>query len=200
MSQYFDSNPEVASKPRIVEFNIGDRKVSLYSDSGVFSKDNIDVGSLAFIKALLPLKLSGNILDLGCGYGPIGLSIALTSPDAYVTFADVNQRAVELCAKNAEKLGLGSRTKCLVSNVYENIQGKFDTILLNPPIRAGKNVTYSMYLGALDHLCQNGSLYIVIRKAQGAPSAAKYIEGIFGNITLLKKDKGYYVYKATKTM
>ena len=198
MAHYFDLDPTLASKERNIEFMIDGRVITLVSDNGVFSKDKIDEGSLAFLKVLVPLRLSGNILDLGCGYGPIGLTIAMTSPEARLTLADINTRALALCEKNAELLGLSRRVTVLHSDVYENIEGKFHSIVVNPPIRAGKVVTYAMYEGAFTHLIDGGSLFIVIRKNQGAPSASKYIEGIFGNISLLKRDKGYYIYQAVK--
>ncbi len=198
MAHYFDLDPTLASKERNIEFMIDGRVITLVSDNGVFSKDKIDEGSLAFLKVIVPLRLSGNILDLGCGYGPIGLTIAMTSPEARLTLADINTRALALCEKNAELLGLSRRVTVLQSNVYENIEGTYDSIVVNPPIRAGKVVTYAMYEGAFAHLIDGGSLFIVIRKNQGAPSASKYIESIFGNISLLKRDKGYYIYQAIK--
>ena len=198
MAHYFDLDPTLASKERNIEFMIDGRVITLVSDNGVFSKDKIDEGSLAFLKVIVPLRLSGNILDLGCGYGPIGLTIAMTSPEARLILADINTRARAVCEKNAELLGLSRRVTVLQSNVYENIEGTYDSIVVNPPIRAGKVVTYAMYEGAFAHLIDGGSLFIVIRKNQGAPSASKYIESIFGNISLLKRDKGYYIYQAIK--
>jgi len=199
MAHYFDLDPSLASKERNIKYFIDGRVITLVSDNGVFSKDKLDEGSFALLKVLVPLRLSGKILDLGCGYGPLGLTIALTSPEARVDLADINTRALALCEKNAELLGLSPRVTVLQSNIYENLEGKtYDSIVLNPPIRAGKVVTYAMYEGALTHLIDGGSLFIVIRKNQGAPSASKYIESLFGNITLLKKDKGYYIYQAKK--
>ncbi len=198
MAHYFDLDPSLASKERTIEYFIDGRTITLVSDNGVFSKDRIDEGSFAFLKVIVPLRLSGKILDLGCGYGPIGLTIALTSPEARVDLADINTRALALCEKNAELLGLSRRVTVLLSNIYENIEGKYDSIVVNPPIRAGKKVTYAMYEGAYTHLIDGGSLFIVIRKNQGAPSASQYIESLFGNIALLKRDKGYYIYQAKK--
>ena len=173
--------------------------MSLWTDNGVFSKSRVDEGSLAFLKVILPLNLTGKILDLGCGYGTIGLTIAISNQQARIDLADINTRALALCEKNARELGLSQRVTILQSDIYENIEGPYDSIVVNPPIRAGKRVTYAMYEGAKQRLIDGGSLYIVIRKNQGGPSASEYIESLFGNITLLKKDKGYYIYKATKS-
>ena len=198
MPQYFEKDPLVASNKREITYEIAGQKITLVTDNGVFSKKQVDEGSLAFLRVIVPLKLEGKILDLGCGYGPIGLTIAMTSPKASVVLADINTRALALCEENARKLGLSSRVICLPSDIYENLEGPYDYILINPPIRAGKKVTYQMYEGALDRLVPGGGLYIVIRKNQGGPSASKYIESLFGNITLLKRDKGYYIYEARK--
>jgi 16S rRNA (guanine1207-N2)-methyltransferase len=199
VSHYFEYDPLLASKERKIKFEIAGKHIELTTDNGVFSKDKIDEGSFIFLKTLIPLRLSGRILDLGCGYGPIGLTLALTQPEARVTLADINSRAVALCTQNAHMLGLSQRVTCLQSDIYEKIEGTYDSIVVNPPIRAGKKVTYAIYEGAKQYLIDGGSLYIVIRRAQGAESAAKYIESLFGNITLLERSKGYYIYKATKT-
>ena len=198
MSHYFQNDPNLASNLQKISFDIDGLHMSLWTDNGVFSKSRVDEGSFAFLKVLLPLGLSGKILDLGCGYGTIGLTIALASPEASITLADINTRALALCEKNAQELGLSQRVTILQSDIYSKIEGQFDSIVVNPPIRAGKRVTYAMYEGAKQRLIDGGSLFIVIRKAQGAPSASKYIEELFGNITLLKRDKGYYIYQAKK--
>ena len=138
------------------------------------------------------------MLDLGCGIGPIGLSLAYFKPSLHVVCSDVNTRALALCEENAKKLALSQQVTCLQSDIYIEIEGKFHSIVSNPPIRAGKKVTYSIYEGALEHLDERGSLYIVIRKAQGAKSVKDYLEQLFGNVTVLDKSKGYYVLMATK--
>ena len=198
MSHYFQDDPNLASNLHQITFDVNGIHMSLWTDNGVFSKSRVDEGSFAFLKVLLPLNLTGRILDLGCGYGTIGLTIAVSSPEARVDLADINTRALACCERNAQELGLSQRVTILQSDVYENIEGPYDSIVVNPPIRAGKRVTYAMYEGAKQRLIDGGSLFIVIRKAQGAPSASAYIESLFGNITLLKKEKGYYIYQAKK--
>lgn len=198
MPQYFEKYDDLKEKPTIIEYQIFDKQFSLHTNSGVFSKNGIDEGTYAFLKVLVPRHLSGNILDLGCGYGALGLTLASFEKDAQYTLADVNERALELCKKNVAKLNLKNIT-VLQSDIYSKIEGKFDNIVINPPIRAGKQVIYSMFKGAFDYLNESGSLYIVIRKSHGAESASKYIASIFGNCTLLKRDKGYYMYQAIKT-
>ncbi len=198
MSHYFDLDPALESKPRIVKYSINGIDFELESDLGVFSKDRLDYGSEVLIKSLLPLDLGKDILDIGCGIGPIGLTIAYFQPSVNVVCSDVNTRALALCKKNASKLDISKRVTCLQSDIYLEIEGKFHSIVSNPPIRAGKKVTYEIYSGAKDHLCERGSLYIVIRKAQGAKSVKDFLEQLFGNVTVLDRSKGYYVLKATK--
>lgn len=197
MAHYYDLDPSLDSKERLIEFVVSGRKISLYTDNGVFSKSKLDEGSKILIETLLPLNLAGKILDLGCGYGPIGLSIGLCTHDTSITLVDVNPRAVALCEKNARLLNLSDRVTCLQSDIYSNVEGKFDAIISNPPIRAGKKVTYTMYKEAKEHLVSGGQFYFVIRKAQGASSASQYVKEVFGNITLLARSKGYHIYKAT---
>ena len=199
MSHYFDENPEIVSHIREISFTLFGKTYTYYTDNGVFSKSRIDEGSYIFLKVLLPLQLSGRILDLGCGYGPIGLTIAQESKEVRVDLADINSRALALASRSGERLNLNNRVTFLHSDIFEKIEGPYDSIVVNPPIRAGKKVTYRMYEEAKQYLIDGGSLYIVIRKAQGAESASKYIETIFGNVTLLKREKGYYIYRATKS-
>lgn len=198
MSHYYDFDPLLASKEKEISFEINSRKITLVTDIGVFSKNRVDEGSFALLEAVLPLYLGNKILDLGAGYGPIGLTLALFNENASITLADINTRALALCEKNAKRLQVYDRVQILESDIYSNIIGPYDSIVVNPPIRAGKKVTYAMYEGAKQHLNDGGSLFVVIRKAQGAPSASRYIEELFGNITLISRSKGYYIYQAKK--
>ena len=198
MAFYFDSDPTVESKEKEIHFTLFDKEYRYYTDNGVFSKNRIDEGSYIFLKILLPLQLDGNILDLGCGYGPIGLTLALNSSKARVTLADINSRALALASKSSVMWNLSSRVTIVQSDIYENIKGPFDSIVVNPPIRAGKAVINEMFSGAKQHLIDGGSLYVVIRRKQGAESALKYIETVFENVSVLHKEKGYWIIKATK--
>ena len=199
MSHYFKEDPNLASNIKTINYEVNGVSMQLFTDNGVFSKNKVDEGSLAFLKVLLPLNLGNNILDLGCGYGTLGLTLAVYNKDARVTLADINSRALALCRRNAELNNVSQRVTILQSDIYTKIEGKYDSIVINPPIRAGKSVTYKMYEEAKQYLIDGGSLLIVIRKAQGAESAAKYIESIFGNIKLLDRHKGYHIYQAVKS-
>ena len=198
MGYYFDENPTLESNVKEIRFSLYGQNYVYYTDNGVFSKSRIDEGSYILLKVLLPLNLTGRILDLGCGYGPIGLTIAQNSKEARVDLADINSRALALASKSGERLNLNNRVTFLHSDIFEKIEGPYDSIVVNPPIRAGKVVTYKMYLESKQYLIDGGSLYVVIRRKQGAESALKYIETVFENVSVLHKEKGYWIIKATK--
>ena len=200
MSHYFVNDDKVASKPRQVVYSFNGVDFSLESDNGIFSKNELDKGSELLIESLLPIHLGKSLLDLGCGIGVIGLTLAYFHPGLNVCTTDVNTRALSLCSANAKSLRLSQRVTVLQSDIYTKVEGKFDSIVSNPPIRAGKKVTYEIYRGALEHLNDNGSLYIVIRKQQGALSVKAYLEELFGNVTVLAREKGYYILKSSKTI
>ena len=198
MSYYFDENPNSESNIKEIKFSLYGQNYAYFTDNGVFSKSKIDEGTYIFLKVLLPLHLTGRILDLGCGYGPIGLTIALNEKQARVDLADINSRALALASRSGERLNLNDRVTFLHSDIFEKIEGPYDSIVVNPPIRAGKVVTYRMYLESKQYLIDGGSLYVVIRRKQGAESALKYIETVFDNVSVLHKEKGYWIIKATK--
>ena len=198
MSHYYINDDKLESKPRLISFTMDGKTISLMSDNGVFSKNELDQGTEILIRSLLPLDLYGDILDLGCGIGTIGLTLAYLLPHVNLICVDVNTRALALAQENAKRLQISNRVRCLQSDVYSGVEGQFNYIVSNPPIRAGKKVTYAMYEGALEHLIDGGSLIIVIRKAQGALSAKAYLESIFSNVRILKKKKGFYVIQAIK--
>lgn len=197
MPQYFDNVDGLESKPRTLQFEIRSRSFSFKTDSGVFSKSEVDRGSIALINVLLDQELTGMILDLGCGYGVIGIILSKFFPQTDIFLADVNKRACALARENARNNN--TNVMIIESDCFSNINEKFDIIALNPPIRAGKEVIYKMYLESYNHLQDQGSLYFVIRKSHGAGSSQKYVESVFKNCTLLKRDKGYYIYQAKKS-
>lgn len=195
--QYFDNNENLISKKREISVLLNDTKYTFISDNGVFSKGEVDYGSIALLKILLKQNFTGNILDIGCGYGTIGLILAKNFPECNFLLSDVNIRACALARENKKSFGV-KNVEIIESDIFQNIDKNFDYIVTNPPIRAGKKVIYSIFEQSYHHLNQSGSLFIVIRRSHGAESAQKFIHSVFENCELLKKDKGFYVYCATK--
>ncbi len=200
MPQYFDNVETLAHEDRHYAFEILSKKYLFKSDSGVFSKDGLDDGSRLLLETIAKTDLGSEILDLGCGIGPIGLVLADQDESRHVTLVDVNDRALDCCRENAKTLGLTTdRATILHSDVYDALEGRqFSTIVTNPPIRAGKKVTYAMYAGAIGHLHQGGQLILVIRKKQGAESCEAYLKTMFSKVERVANKKGFRILIATK--
>ncbi|MGN1400594.1 MAG: class I SAM-dependent methyltransferase [Bacillus sp. (in: firmicutes)] len=196
-SHYYSKNPDAESSPKYWEFVLRGRTFRFKTDNGVFSKKEVDFGSRLLIDSFSPSE-TGDILDVGCGYGPIGLSLAYAYPDVVVEMVDVNSRAIELSRENAEANGI-SNVKVYESNVLEEVANKtFAAVVTNPPIRAGKQIVHQIFESAYDHLKPGGELWVVIQKKQGAPSAAQKMEELFGNVETVNKKKGYSILVSKK--
>lgn len=195
---YYSSDPESERDLRQFDVEIRGRTLTFMTDASVFSRHSIDYGTRALIERL-PLPLQGDVLDLGCGYGPIGLSVAAFSPGASVTLVDVNRRALELCEVNAKKNGLDD-VKVALSDGISALPGRhFHWIITNPPIRAGKRVVYRLFEQACERLLESGEFWLVIQKKQGAPSALKKLQTLFSEVTVVARDKGYRIIRCKKT-
>ena len=191
---YFAENPD--AKHDIHELNVEllGQRLTFLTDAGVFSKKMIDYGSRVLL-SVLDFEAGERVLDVGCGYGPLGLTLAKAYGVA-VTMVDINQRALDLAQKNAERNQVSAHI--FQSNVYEKVSGIFDHIISNPPIRAGKQVVHEVISGSYERLKEGGDLTLVIQKKQGAPSAKSKMEDVFGNCEIVKKDKGYYILRSEK--
>jgi len=198
MSQYFDNVETLPHQDLILEFMLLGEKYRFKSDAGVFSKEGLDDGTRLLLETIAKTPLGENILDLGCGVGPIGLILAHLDPKRHVVLSDVNLRALDCVKENAETLGVASQVEIVPSDVYHSITSTFDCIVTNPPIRAGKAVTYAMYAGAPSHLNEDGRLILVIRKQQGAESCERYLRTLFKDVNKVAQKKGYRVYIARK--
>lgn len=193
-NMYYEKNPTADHDIHELRVRLLDTPMTFLTDAGVFSKRMVDYGSQVLLSAL-ELEAGKRLLDVGCGYGPLGLTLGKVF-GVQATLIDINSRALDLARANAEKNQVNARI--FQSNVYEDVEGNFDYIVSNPPIRAGKSVVHEIIKGAFCHLEDQGSLTIVIQKKQGAPSAKAKMEEVFGNCQILKKDKGYYILESVK--
>ncbi len=195
MSQYFDNDKNIKSERKIIKFNFDNKDFSIYSDNGVFSKDRFDYGTRVLLNSVDIDKLSGNVLDLGCGLGVVGIILGTFNKCINIDMVDINERAIDLAKNNLVLNNI--KANVFVSDIYSNIDNKYDFIITNPPIRAGKNVIRGFLLGSYDYLKDDGILYFVMRKDHGVKSMIKELSVKF-NTSIVNKDKGFYVVLCTK--
>ncbi|WP_077623955.1 class I SAM-dependent methyltransferase [Sediminibacillus massiliensis] len=195
---YYSNQPQSQSNPVTWEYELKGNHFSFTTDHGVFSRNEVDFGSRTLIEAFVDPGTEGKLLDLGCGYGPVGLSLAKAYPHRQVVLSDVNERALGLAELNAEQNQI-TNVEFKISDRLESLQNeKFSAILTNPPIRAGKKVVHQMFEQSYEALSSEGELWVVIQKKQGAPSAQKKMEELFGNCETVLKNKGYYIFRSVK--
>ena len=193
MGQYF-TNENLPSEIKKTNCFVLGKKFVFLTDNGVFSKDGLDFGSRLLLESIPLDEVGAKVLDMGCGYGTIGIIInKLTNHD--IDMVDVNLRAMHLARRNAKENGC-SNINIFESNCYQNITSKYNTIITNPPIRAGKKIVYEILMSAKKYLEQDGNLFLVIRKEQGAKSIISDLEKEY-NVEILEKKKGFFVLKCT---
>jgi 16S rRNA (guanine1207-N2)-methyltransferase len=191
-NHYYSENPTVAHKRNELTVTLMGRQFRFVSDAGVFSREGIDFGSRLLIETMEILP-TDHVLDVGCGYGVIGVVAATIATEGRVTMVDINERALKLAEENLMRNQV-TNAKVLKSNLFAELdQQRFDKIITNPPIRAGKQVVHQIFEEAIHYLRANGQLWLVIQKKQGAPSAIKKLEQLFSEVTIQAKEKGYYI-------
>jgi 16S rRNA (guanine1207-N2)-methyltransferase len=254
-SHYYSPSPSAESRPRLIEYALSGsgaggnavsgadssqnaRLLKFMTDSGVFAAKGVDFGSDLLIRSIPPL--SGRLLDMGCGYGAVGISLKCLNPGIERHMADINERAVELCRRNyalncpgaatgaSAAFSDGSDGGCgsgnggcgsvgnygsgnggcgansavngavTLSDGFERICGIFDSIAMNPPIRAGKHLVFRLYGGCRSFLAPGGALYVVIQKKQGMESSLSELRRLFGNCCAIARKSGYFVLRAEK--
>ncbi|MBM7580758.1 methyltransferase [Jeotgalibacillus terrae] len=195
---YYSKKPGVESKPNWWNYTLRGHVIKFKTDQGVFSKKEVDFGSRVLIEAFEEPVTGGPVLDVGCGYGPIGLSLAKSMPERSVHMVDVNERALELAKENAEQNQIRN-ISIYESDCLDQVEEQsFAAILTNPPIRAGKQTVHRIFEQSAEKLTSGGELWVVIQKKQGAPSAKAKLEELFGAVETADKQKGYFIFRAKK--
>ena len=198
MEHYYTNNPTSESNEHEISYEINNKKLRFMVDNGVFSKAHIDIATDFMLMTILDGNIYGDVLDVGCGYGVIGIVLSKFF-NINCKMLDINERALGLANKNI-KLNNCINIKTIESNGFAEIKDdeKFDVIVTNPPIRAGKQVLYKMYEDACNHLKEDGAFYLVINKKHGAPSTITFLKTLFANCEVLDKKAGFNVIKCTK--
>ena len=196
MSHYFKDDPNTRHDEKVLEDTFFDVPFSFMTDAGVFSKSKVDQGSRILIETVDVRDTDRILIDMGCGYGPIGLVLAKLHGHLSCHLYDVNGRAVGLAKANMVRNGI-TNADAQVSDLFKDAVRDADIIVTNPPIRAGKDTVFRLYEGAKDHLREGGVLWVVIRKAQGAPSSITRLKTLFRHVEVKNRSKGYWIIRAT---
>ncbi|WP_338450514.1 class I SAM-dependent methyltransferase [Niallia oryzisoli] len=195
---YYSRTQNVESDPKYWNYTLRNTSFRFKTDNGVFSKKEVDFGSKLLIETFDMPEVPGDILDVGCGYGPIGLSIAKQWPGRTINMIDVNLRALQLAKENSELNGIGNVVIYESDRLSAVKEKEFAVILTNPPIRAGKEVIFDIYEQSYHSLLPQGELWVVIQKKQGAPSTISKLSELFAEVDTVEKKKGYFIIKAKK--
>ena len=193
MGHYF-TNEDLEHNKKIIKVIIKNEDFSFITDNGVFSKKGLDFGTRTLLENLDYKNINGKILDFGCGYGSIGIIVSKFT-GLEVDMLDINKRSIELAKENSKLNKV--KTNIFESNIYENVQDKYDYIISNPPIRVGNEILYKILFEAKDHLNDNGKLIIVVNKDQGAKSLMEKLKKFY-NVNLIAKNKGFFVFLCSK--
>ena len=194
MKHYYTENDDLISEPEQFIFNYRGKALTFVSDNGVFSKKMIDYGSRVLLEAISIDSSKKTLLDVGCGYGTFGIALKSVYPFLEIDMVDVNDRALNLARENLKLNNMSANV--YLSNTYDKVENKYDLIVTNPPIRAGKEIVTKILVESKKYLNLNGEIWVVIQKKQGAPSAKKNLESIFKKVDIVKRDKGYYILRA----
>lgn len=187
---YYSASPQSEHRYAPCDYEYRGEKLHFTTDAGVFSRGEVDFGTDVLLRAL-PDPLEGRVLDLGCGWGPVGVCVGKKYPGCEIVMSDVNQRALALAQKNARENGVMAQG--ILSSGLDQVEGSFDCIITNPPIRAGKQVIYAMFAACAGRLGKKGEMYLVIRKQQGADSAVKYLKTLFAQVETIERSGGFHV-------
>ena len=194
MAHYFTNEENLKSEIEKVIAEINGIPFYFYTDNGVFSKGELDFGTELLLKNFkYDNPNNKTLLDIGCGCGPIG--IYASHLGFAVDMSDVNKRAIHLSKMSLKEQNLNANV--FESDAYKNINNKYDYIVSNPPIRVGKEKLYEIVMNAKDHLKDSGTLWIVVRKQQGAESMVRDMKNVYKIVEVITKKKGFFIIKAS---
>ena len=187
--QYFEPSPRVSSRPSSVTLALGDVTLALTTDRGVFAADAVDAGTRFLLLDAPAPPAAGDVLDLGCGYGPIACTLARRAPHATVWALDVNERALALCAANAQANDIGNVRAVRPDEVPVTV--RFAAIWSNPPIRIGKAALHDLLSTWLARLAPDGCAVLVVQRHLGADSLAAWLRGQGHAVDRVASRQGY---------
>lgn len=196
MSHYFENDNNLKEDKKIINVDMFGKGFRFSTNSGVFSKDKVDYGTKLLLNNIVIHKKSGKLLDLGCGYGVLGVILGENYKNLDIDMVDVNERAVTLANYNLQLNGVNG-VNCYVSNIYEGVSSKYDYIVTNPPIRTGKDVLLQFLVGSYDYLVSDGQLWFVMRKDHGVKTMILRLQELF-DVQIVCRDKGFYIVKCVK--
>jgi len=190
LNHYFTNKPNLGSNEKDIYFKIKEKEFHFITDNGVFSKSGLDFGSRLLIETVLDISTT-SVLDLGCGYGPIGTIYKIFNPNSNVTLSDINERAIELAKKNVKANNVDA--DIIISDGYDNINRSFSLIISNPPVRAGKELLQKLLRDSWAHLEHDGKLIFVIHKQLGGESARRFCADFYNKVEIIHKKAGYLI-------
>ncbi len=196
---YYTEQPQTPSQLIEITATLRGERYQFLTDTGVFSRRQVDQGT-ALLVEVMEIPDQAMLLDMGCGYGVIGIVAARLAPFSRVVMVDINRRAVQLAETNIQRYRLAN-AEVRHGDGFAAVQGlTFDAIYMNPPVRAGKQLIFQLYEAAWQHLVTGGQLWIVIQKKQGAPSTESYLKKLFGTeaVEQVTRRKGYHIFRGTK--
>jgi|LSQX01.2.fsa_nt_gb 16S rRNA (guanine1207-N2)-methyltransferase len=201
MEHYYNQDPQGPSDEKMIKVELAGQKFAFFTDRAVFARDRLDYGTRLLLESCLREcgDWTGRVLDLGCGYGAIGIIIKKMCSRLQVTLLDINKRALGLARRNLALNQVGS-LELIHADGLTGQAGHYDVIVTNPPVRTGKKTVYRLFRQAEAGLAPGGRLYLVIQKKQGAASARQELASLFNEVDIIARSAGFQVIRCCKNI